>query len=52
MIGKEPPATHQRWMAVVLGLMLLAVAAASTLKYAREHTAPAVAPPDRTVAAM
>ena len=37
MVGREPPANHLRWMAVVLGLMLLAIAAASTLKYAREH---------------
>jgi uncharacterized membrane protein len=47
MIGAEPPATHLRWMAAVLGLMLLAVAAASTLKYAREHAAPAGEPPAR-----
>jgi heme A synthase len=37
LAGKEPPANHKKWMAVNLVLMLLAVAAASTLKYVREH---------------
>jgi uncharacterized membrane protein len=37
LAGKEPPVNHKKWMAVNLVLMLLAIAAASTLKYVREH---------------
>ena len=36
-IGPAPRATYLRWMAVVLGTMVLSTAVASVLKYAREH---------------
>jgi len=36
LAGKEPKATHLKWMTVTLGLMFLTIAAASVLKYARE----------------
>lgn len=43
LAGKEPPATHMKWMAINLVLMFLTIAAASVLKYARENnTKPAV----------
>jgi uncharacterized membrane protein len=46
LAGKEPPKNHLAWMAVNLGLMLLTIAAASVLKYAREtSTKPATPPP-------
>jgi uncharacterized membrane protein len=44
LAGKEPPVNHRKWAAVNLTLLLLAVAAASTLKYAREHAAKSPAP--------
>jgi uncharacterized membrane protein len=45
LAGKEPPATHLKWMAVNLGLMFLTIAAASVLKYARENSVKPVMPP-------
>ncbi len=42
LAGKEPPASHRTWMAVNIVLMLIVVAAASTLKWVRDH-APAAA---------
>jgi uncharacterized membrane protein len=36
LAGAEPPAGHMRWLAVTLGLMLIAVAFASVLKTVRE----------------
>ena len=52
MVAAEPPATHLKWMAVTLGLMLLAVAAAATLKYAREHAQFRALPPDAPIRAL
>jgi uncharacterized membrane protein len=45
LAAKEPPAGYLKWLAVSLGLMLITVAVASTLKSAREATIrhPAVA---------
>ena len=37
LAGKEPPAPHKQWMTINLVLLLLAVAAASSLKYVRDH---------------
>lgn len=37
LAGREPPRSHRGWMKVNLVLMLLTVAAASTLKWARDH---------------
>ena len=37
LVGAEPPADHQKWMAINVVLVFLTVAAASTLKYVREH---------------
>ena len=37
LAGAEPRANHHKWMAINLALMLLTIAAASVLKYAREH---------------
>jgi uncharacterized membrane protein len=37
LAGAEPPADHQKWMAVNVVLVFLTIAAASTLKYVREH---------------
>jgi uncharacterized membrane protein len=37
LAGAEPRPNHKKWLGVNLVLMLLAVAAASTLKYVREH---------------
>jgi uncharacterized membrane protein len=37
LAGAEPPPNHRNWAAVNVVLMLLAIAAASTLKYVREH---------------
>ena len=39
LAGKEPPVAHKQWMTVNLLLLLCAVAAASALKYVRDHTA-------------
>jgi uncharacterized membrane protein len=41
--GPEPPADHQKWMAVNVVLVFLTIAAASTLKYVREHAKKPVA---------
>ena len=40
LTGAEPPADHQKWMGLNVVLLFLAIAAASTLKYAREHAKP------------
>lgn len=37
LMGKELRPGHLKWMAINLGLMFLTIAAASVLKYAREH---------------
>jgi uncharacterized membrane protein len=37
LTGPEPPVNHKSWMGVNVVLLLLAIAAASTLKYVREH---------------
>ncbi len=39
LAGAEPPASHRKWMMVNVVLLLTTVAVASTLKYAREHSA-------------
>jgi uncharacterized membrane protein len=44
LAGREPRATHLRWLAVTLALMFLTIAAASVLKYARESHAAAASP--------
>ena len=41
-LGREPRATQVRWLGVALGVLLLTTAAASVLKYAREHPGSAV----------
>lgn len=41
LTGTEPPASHRKWAAINMVLLLLTVAAASTVKYVREA---AVAP--------
>jgi uncharacterized membrane protein len=40
LAGPEPPADHKKWMGFNLVLLFLAIAAASTLKYVREHAKP------------
>ncbi len=37
LAGAEPHADHGKWMAINLVLLFCAIAAASTLKYVREH---------------
>jgi uncharacterized membrane protein len=37
LAGKQPPKSHRRLMALNIGLLLLVVAAASSLKWARER---------------
>ena len=37
LAGAEPPVNHKKWLGVNLILMFLAIAAASTLKYFRDH---------------
>jgi uncharacterized membrane protein len=37
LAGAEPPANHKRWMGINVVLVFLTIAAASTLKYVREH---------------
>ena len=44
LAGKEPPAMHKQWMMVNFVLLLLAVAAASSLKWVRDHTASGATP--------
>ena len=39
LAGREPRANHLRWLAINLGVLLLTIAAASVLKYGREHAA-------------
>jgi uncharacterized membrane protein len=48
LTGKEPPARHATWMAVNLVLMALAVAAAGSLKYVRDHR-PAIRSPETEI---
>jgi hypothetical protein len=45
LAGAEPPPNHKSWAAVNLVLMLLTIAAASTLKYVREHLSKPIPPP-------
>jgi uncharacterized membrane protein len=46
LVGRQPPAQHDRWAMVNLVLLLVLVAVASTLKNVRERrNAPASAPP-------
>ena len=40
LAGREPIRTHRGWIKVNLVLMALTIAAASSLKWAREHTPP------------
>ncbi len=42
--GVEPPRNHRTWMKVNVVLMLVAILVASSLKWAREHENPRVAP--------
>jgi uncharacterized membrane protein len=43
LMGPEPKKNHLQWLAINLALMLLTIAAASVLKYARDtHTTPTV----------
>ncbi len=44
LAGREPKQNHLRWMAINLAVLLLTIAAASVLKYARDHTARGVTP--------
>ena len=44
LAGKEPPAPHRQWMLLNFVLLMLVVAAASTLKWVRDH-APATPVP-------
>jgi uncharacterized membrane protein len=44
LAGKEPKKNHLKWMGVNLVVLLLTIAAASVLKYAREHRANPPAP--------
>jgi uncharacterized membrane protein len=37
LAGKEPPQSHKKWMVVNFVLLLLVVAAGSTLKWVRDH---------------
>jgi uncharacterized membrane protein len=46
LMGKDLKPNHLKWMAINLGLMFLAIAAASVLKYAREHHAVLLSPAD------
>jgi hypothetical protein len=38
LAGAQPPVNHKTWMAINLTILLLTIAAASVLKYAREHS--------------
>jgi uncharacterized membrane protein len=42
LAGKEPPVMHKKWMTVNLALLMFVVAAASALKWSREHPRPPV----------
>jgi heme A synthase len=42
--GVEPPRNHRSWMKVNVGLMLVVILVASSLKWAREHENPRMAP--------
>jgi uncharacterized membrane protein len=44
LAGKEPPANHRKLMATNIVLMMVLIAFASSLKWAREHAPPAVTP--------
>jgi uncharacterized membrane protein len=44
LMGKEPPANHRKLMATNVVLMMVLVAFASSLKWAREHAPPPSAP--------
>ena len=37
LAGKEPPKMHKQWMTVNLAVLMFVVAAASTLKWVRDH---------------
>jgi len=37
LMGARPPKKHEMWMGIELALMVLLLAVAATLKYAREH---------------
>jgi uncharacterized membrane protein len=49
LAGPEPPVNHQTWMGFNLILLLLAIAAASTLKYVREHAKPSTNNQETTI---
>jgi uncharacterized membrane protein len=42
--GVQPPRNHRMWMKVNVGLMLVVILVASSLKWAREHENPRVMP--------
>jgi uncharacterized membrane protein len=42
--GVEPPRNHRSWMKVNVGLMLVVILVASSLKWAREHENPRMVP--------
>ena len=42
--GVEPPRNHRAWMKVNVGLMLVTILVAGSLKWAREHENPRMAP--------
>ena len=46
----EQAAGHKRWMAITLALLMFTVAAASVLKWVRDHTPPAASPMVRDIA--
>ncbi len=43
LLAGEPKPTHRQWLTVNLVLMFLTIAAASTVKFVREHANPAAA---------
>ena len=40
LAGQQPPPTHQRWMAINLGLLLLVVLFADLTKWVRDRPLP------------
>jgi uncharacterized membrane protein len=50
--GVQPPRSHRMWMKLNVGLMLVVILVASSLKWAREHENPRVTPATRTVPAV
>src|SRR4051795_11982683 len=52
LAGAEPPAHHKKWMGFNLVLLFLAIAAASTLKYVREHGKPSTSNQSTAITVM